>query len=402
MQAGLKLSGRYALKALLGSGGMGEVWRGVDEQLDRPVAIKVLRDALADPELAGRFRREARIAARLQHPGITVVHDIGCDDGQLFIVMELLHGQDLAAMLAQEPAGLSIDATVSLTIQVAEALQAAHAGHVVHRDLKPANLFVLDNGQLKICDFGIAWAVDSATRLTATGQTIGTAAYMSPEQCRGEQVDERSDLYSLGCVLYALLTGQPPFAQSQPLAIMHQHVNAVPIPPRTIRLDIPSELNRLVLELLAKDPARRPADAGHVAKALRAYRYTQTVKVEPLRRTDQGSGGKPDRSAAGSIDAAAGRAATISPPELSGSDSKVLGIELASGRYLLRWSVEGSGYSFIVHDESECSGKGMSLVRALTKDTHSGEVIVRLAKSGSHLLSVKGDRLTWKFSLKPI
>jgi eukaryotic-like serine/threonine-protein kinase len=217
MQAGLKLSGRYALETLLGSGGMGEVWRGVDEQLDRPVAVKVLQEHLADPELAGRFRREARIAARLRHPGITVVHDVGSDNGHLFIVMELLYGRDLAAMLVEAPAGLPIDATVSLTIQAAEALQAAHAGHVVHRDLKPANLFVQDGGLLKICDFGIAWAVDSTAHLTATGQAIGTPAYMSPEQCQGQQVDERSDLYSLGCVLYALLTGQPPFAEGQPL-----------------------------------------------------------------------------------------------------------------------------------------------------------------------------------------
>ena len=118
MQAGLKLSGRYALQALLGSGGMGEVWRGVDEYLDRPVAVKVLRAHLADPELAGRFRREARIAARLQHPGITVVHDVGSDNGQLFIVMELLHGRDLATMLAEAPAGLPIDTVVPLAMAV--------------------------------------------------------------------------------------------------------------------------------------------------------------------------------------------------------------------------------------------------------------------------------------------
>jgi serine/threonine protein kinase len=281
MQAGFKLSGRYALQALLGHGGMGEVWRGVDEQLDRPVAVKVLRERFADPELAVRFRREARIAARLQHPGITVVHDVGSDNGQLFIVMELLHGRDLAAMLAEAPAGLPVDAAVSLTCQAAEALQAAHAGHVVHRDLKPANLFVLDGGQLKICDFGIAWAVDSTTHLTATGQVIGTPAYMSPEQCRGEQVDERSDLYSLGCVLYALLTGRPPFAEGQPMAIMLQHLNATPAPPRAIRPDVPPVLDHLVLELLAKDSTRRPADAGQVIAALRALRYTPTVKVKP-------------------------------------------------------------------------------------------------------------------------
>ena len=300
MQAGLKLSGRYALQALLGSGGMGEVWRGVDEHLDRPVAVKVLRAHLADPELAGRFRREARIAARLQHPGITVVHDVGSDNGQLFIVMELLHGRDLAAMLAEAPAGLPIDTVVPLAIQAAEALRAAHAGHVVHRDLKPANLFVLDGGLLKICDFGIAWAVDSTTHLTATGQAIGTPAYMSPEQCRGQQVDERSDLYSLGCVLYALLTGQPPFAEGQPLAIMLQHLNAAPAAPRTIRPDVPPELDRLVLDLLAKDPAGRPDD-GRVIAALQALCYTPTVKVEPTAqastRLDLGSPGRPGSAA---------------------------------------------------------------------------------------------------------
>jgi serine/threonine protein kinase len=300
MQAGLKLSGRYALQALLGSGGMGEVWRGVDEHLDRPVAVKVLRAHLADPELAGRFRREARIAARLQHPGIAVVHDVGSDNGQLFIVMELLHGRDLAAMLAEAPAGLPVDTVVPLAIQAAEALRAAHAGHVVHRDLKPANLFVVDGGLLKICDFGIAWAVDSTTHLTATGQAIGTPAYMSPEQCQGQQVDERSDLYSLGCVLYALLTGQPPFVEGQPLSIMLQHLNAAPAAPRTIRPDIPPELDHLVLELLAKNPACRP-DEGRVIAALQALSYTPTLKVESTAqastRLDLGSPRRPGSTA---------------------------------------------------------------------------------------------------------
>jgi serine/threonine protein kinase len=402
MRAGLKLSGRYALQALLGSGGMGQVWRGVDEQLDRPVAIKVLHERLVDPELAGRFRREARIAARLRHPGITVVHDIGSDNGHLFIVMELLHGRDLAAMLAEAPTGLPIDAAISLTIQAAEALQDAHAGHVVHRDLKPANLFVLDNGQLKICDFGIAWVVDSTTHLTATGQTIGTPAYMSPEQCQGQQVDERSDLYSLGCVLYALLTGRPPFAEGQPLAIMLQHLNTEPAAPRTIRPDIPSELDRLVLELLAKDPARRPVDASHVIAALRALCYTPTVKVEPLQRTYQESGEHPDSFTAEPLNAMANDAKAISPLEVSGSNSKALEIELNSGRYLLSWTVEGSGGWFSVRDESEGDGGGRLLLHAATHNTRSGEIIVRLAKNGRHLLSITGNRLAWKFSFRPI
>ena len=248
----------------------------------------MLREHLADPELAGRFRREARLAARLQHPGITVIHDVGSDSGQLFIVMELLHGRNLAAMLAGAPAGLPIAVTVSLIIQAAEALQAAHAGHVVHRDLKPANLFVLDGGQLKMCDFGVARAIDATTHLTATGQAIGTPAYMSPEQCLGQQVNERSDLYSLGCVLYALLTGQPPFGGGQPLAIMFQHLYMAPSAPRTIRPDTPPDLDHLVLELLAKDPVRRPADASYVIAALEALRYTPAAKVESAAKTSSG------------------------------------------------------------------------------------------------------------------
>jgi serine/threonine protein kinase len=403
MHAGLKLSGRYALQALLGSGGMGEVWRGVDEQLNRPVAVKVLPEHLVDPELAVRFRREARIAARLQHPGITVVHDVGSDNGQLFIVMELLHGRDLAAMLAEVPAGLSIDAAVSLAIQAAEALKAAHAGHVVHRDLKPANLFVLDDGQLKICDFGIAWATDSSTHLTATGQAIGTPAYMSPEQCQGQRVDERSDLYSLGCVLYALLTGQPPFAEGLPLTIMLQHINATPAAPRTIRPDIPPELDYLILQLLAKDPARRPAEAGHVIGALRALSYTPTVKVEPLpTRTDQESCKQPVRPTVRSISATAGDTVTISPIEVSGYNSKVLEIDLHPGRYLLSWSAKGEGLYFHVADKSERAGEGKGLCSGIPGRTDSGEKIIRLAESGRHLLSVTADQLDWKLTFKPI
>jgi serine/threonine protein kinase len=273
MRAGQRLSGRYALEALLGSGGMGEVWRAWDRELDRPVAVKVLREEFAGQELAERFRREARIAGRLQHPGITVVHDVGSDNGRLFMVMELLHGRDLEAVLARASGGLPVGAAVSLAVQAAGALQAAHAEHVVHRDLKPANLFLLDSGQLKLCDFGIARAVDATAGLTLTGHVLGTPSYMSPEQCQGKQVDERSDLYSLGCVLYALLAGRPPFGEGEPLAVMFQHLSADPPPLRTMRPDVPQELDRLVVELLAKDPARRPADASHVTAALQAMQH---------------------------------------------------------------------------------------------------------------------------------
>ena len=172
MQAGTELVGRYVLERILGSGGMGDVWQANDRQLERPVAVKVMRDRLADSR---RFQREARIAARLQHPGITVVHDVGIHDGQPFIVMELLHGSDLATVLNRTPGRrLSVEKAVSLIVQAAGALQAAHAAHVIHRDLKPANLFRPDNGALKICDFGVARIADAADGLTTAGHVIGT------------------------------------------------------------------------------------------------------------------------------------------------------------------------------------------------------------------------------------
>jgi eukaryotic-like serine/threonine-protein kinase len=278
VEAGTELAGRFVLEKVLGSGGMGEVWQGTDRQLKRQVAVKVMRDRLADPR---RFQREAQIAARLQHPGITVVYDCGTHDGLPFMVMELLHGQTLAELLARAPGRrLSVEAAVSLAVQAAGALQAAHAEHVIHRDLKPANLF-LHNGQLKICDFGIARIADAADGLTSAGYILGSAQYMSPEQCEGAQLDERSDLYSLGCVLYELLTGQPPFPAGGQRAIMNQHLTKAPPGPRTLRADIPAGLESIVLRMLAKDPGGRPASAAAVSAMLQAAGAAASVAVGP-------------------------------------------------------------------------------------------------------------------------
>jgi serine/threonine protein phosphatase PrpC len=279
VQGGTELAGRYVLVELLGRGAMGEVWRATDQALGRPVAIKVISEWHTDPEIASRFKREARIAAGLQHSGIIVVHDVGSFNGRPFIVMELLKGRDLASVLEQFPKGLPVDKVISLAIQAADAVQVAHAGRVVHRDLKPANLFLQDSGNLKICDFGIARAAEANTRLTAAGQAIGTALYMSPEQCEGKQVDGRSDLYSLGCVLYELLTGEPPFPAEWP-AIMYQHLTKAPASLRTLRPDIPVQLDKLILELLAKDPDARPASASRVATALKAIQLLQTSEAD--------------------------------------------------------------------------------------------------------------------------
>ncbi|RSS41201.1 serine/threonine protein kinase, partial [Streptomyces sp. WAC07061] len=268
VRVGEVLADRYRLDRRLGAGGMGEVWRGHDRALRRAVAVKVLLDAATNEELIARFRREATIGARLQHPGITVVHDVGQHEGRLFIVMELLSGEDLGARLARSPGGLPVAEAVELGAQTAEALAAAHERAVVHRDLKPQNLFLLPGGRLKICDFGIAHSADATAGWTVTGRMFGTPPYMAPEQWRGEHVDARCDLYALGCVLYALLSGEPPFGSAEPMyVLMRRHVEDAPLPPAVP--GVSAELGRLVLALLAKDPRDRPESAGWVAGALR-------------------------------------------------------------------------------------------------------------------------------------
>ncbi|WP_255951219.1 WD40 repeat domain-containing serine/threonine protein kinase [Streptomyces odontomachi] len=270
MQAGEQIAGRYRLDARLGRGGMGEVWQGFDTELARPVALKVLLEAVATADEAmRRFRREASIGARLAHPGITAVHDIGHHDGRMFLVMELLEGEDLARLLKRSPKGLAVSEALDLGAQAAEVLAAAHAGKVIHRDLKPANLFLLTDGRLKICDFGIARTAETAEALTITGHPLGSPPFMAPEQWRGEHVDAGCDVYALGCVLFALLTGEPPFAGGGGAwALMRRHLEEAPPDPRSVRPYVPACVAELVAELLAKDPADRPG-AARTAERLR-------------------------------------------------------------------------------------------------------------------------------------
>ncbi|MEU9739914.1 serine/threonine-protein kinase [Micromonospora chersina] len=264
------LSGRYQSEELLGSGGMGEVWRGRDLRLDRPVAIKVLTAAgVREPMAAERFDREARTAARLTHPHIVGVYDFGTEDDHSYLVMELVEGRTVGDLVAAGP--LPVDQALSIAVQTCDGIAAAHAAGVVHRDIKPGNLIVTPAGTVKICDFGIARLPRLAGQNTLTGPAtkLGTSSYMSPEQALGGPVDPRTDLYGLGCTLYAMLTGAPPFA-GDPLSVLHQHVNEPPPPLRDRRPDVPVELDALVSELLAKDPADRPTDAGVVRERLAA------------------------------------------------------------------------------------------------------------------------------------
>jgi hypothetical protein len=272
MESGTELAGRYRLESLLGHGRAGEVWRGRDLVLDREVAVKVLPAGVPGPGEERQFRREARSAAGLRHPGITAVFDIGQHGGRMFIVMELLHGQDLARLLKEHPGGLPVSQVLSVGVEIAAALAYAHGNGIVHRDLKPSNIFLQDDGPVKVCDFGTARDLSAALPGIATGQLRGTPAYIAPEQWAGEPVTHSVDLYSLGCTLYELLTGQLPFQGPSLDALIHRHLTEVPVPPPDRRPQVPAALSDLVVALLAKAPESRPPDAAAVAAALTQVR----------------------------------------------------------------------------------------------------------------------------------
>ncbi len=256
------LAGRYRLVTLLGSGGFSEVWRGEDTALGRMVAVKLLTSPADQSDLLARFDREARTLAGLRHPNVVAVFDAGADQGVPYVVMELLAGPGLDGLLAMR-GRLPVDLALDYAGQAASGLAAAHAAGVVHRDIKPANLVLDGDGTLKVVDFGIARQA-SASAVTAAGVTFATPAYLSPEQAAGRPAEPRSDLYSLGCVLYEMLAGQPPFSGDHPMATVHQHLNA-PVPAvREHRPDVPPVVDQLLAALLAKNPEDRPPDAATV------------------------------------------------------------------------------------------------------------------------------------------
>jgi len=289
----LVLHGRYRLVERIAVGGMGEVWRAVDTTLDRQVAVKALKAEYADdPDFLARFRAEARHTAALLHPGIAGVYDYGeVGDGQgrsgattAYLVMELVDGEPLSTVLSRE-GRLDPPRALDVIGQAALALQAAHDAGVVHRDVKPGNLLVRPDGVVKVTDFGIARATDTAP-ITATGTVLGTAYYLSPEQASGVAVGPASDVYSLGVVLHECLTGRRPFTGESAVAVAlaHQRQPVPPLPP-----DLPPSVRDLVARALAKDPADRPDSAGRFGRDLLAVKQaayggegdTPTVVIPP-------------------------------------------------------------------------------------------------------------------------
>lgn len=250
---------RYRLGELLGRGGMGEVWEARDEVLGRQVAVKLLLGDGADESAASRFRLEAQTAARLNHPQVVGVYDFGAWDGRFYLVMELVRGPSLAQELAAR--GTLDPARVArIAAQAASGLAAAHRQGVVHRDVKPGNLMLDADDTLKIGDFGIARFVDeTSTALTRVGQIVGTSTYLAPERALGRMAGPASDVYALGCVLYQLLAGQPPFWADSPTALLYLHVDAAPVPPGRHRADLPPAFESFLLRMLAKQPEERPS-----------------------------------------------------------------------------------------------------------------------------------------------
>jgi serine/threonine-protein kinase len=295
---GTTLEGRYRVLERLAAGGMGVVYKGELTAIGKPVAVKFLHDALTlVPDVVKRFGREATAMSKLAHPNLVSVLDSGLDRGTPYLVMDFVSGKSLAELLADGP--LPAPRAAGIARQILAGVKAAHANHVVHRDLKPDNIVLLDGVEgdfVKILDFGLAKMMrgdDSASQLTNTGFALGTPGYMSPEQARGTEADERSDVYAVGVILYHMVTGRKPFIADSPLAVLRMHMDDAPVPPtEVVPRSCSTELEKVILRAMAKDPGARWQTAGAMAQALAATPEGREVSGEDrsssLRRAPAG------------------------------------------------------------------------------------------------------------------
>lgn len=315
METSQALAGRYQLTAHVARGGMADVFEASDLMLDRQVAVKILHPQFASTEtFVARFRKEAQAAANLAHPNIVSIYDWGEDDGTYFIVMELIRGRSLREILKKE--GLLLPRRAAeIAVEVASALEVAHRNRVIHRDNKPGNILLATDGTVKVTDFGVARAWDDSQELTRTGSVIGTATYFSPEQARGESADGRSDIYSLGVVLYEMLTGRPPFSGETPVSVAYQHVATEPPAPSLINPDVPAELDAIVGKALQKNPSDRYQSADEIRRDLLFFLRGEPAPVAvPPSSAEPNSAEAPSRVLEPGADNASRRSYTDLPP----------------------------------------------------------------------------------------
>jgi len=308
------INDRYEIHKRIGRGGMADVFSARDLLLDRQVAVKVLFPEFAtDANFVERFRREAQSAASLSHPNIVNVYDWGKFEGTYFIVMEEVQGRTLAEILATNKQ-LTSKQAAEIASEVAAALGFAHDNHVAHRDIKPANILIGTNGQVKVADFGIARALNAPTEsnLTQVGSVMGTATYFSPEQAQGAQPDPRSDLYSLGIVMYEMVAGRPPFTGENPVSIAYKQVHDAPQPLVQIVADVPRSFEAIVAKLLAKDPKKRYPSAAALRDDLRRFRNDEPVQALAAAADAQSRNAAAAAAAGAGVIAAAG-STTINP-----------------------------------------------------------------------------------------
>ena len=283
-------NGRYEIGEMIGTGGMADVFIAEDIRLHRKVAVKILRSDLArDPSFVSRFKKEAMAAGGLTNAGIVAVYDSGEDGGESYIVMELVNGFTLRELL-QQNTSIPVKEAVDIIVEILEALDYSHSKGIIHRDIKPGNIMITNTGQVKVMDFGIARALDDVgATMTNTWSVVGTAQYLSPEQATGESADARSDIYSLGCLMYELLVGRPPFIGDTPVSIAFQHVSAPLVAPSEINPDIDPHLETIIKVALCKDPNDRYQDASAMLAdmrlAIRGEPVTTKIRRVKSRRT---------------------------------------------------------------------------------------------------------------------